>query len=218
MLIVLPSQLATMRASLGHARALIITCGSKKKSKPTTSAQTPKTSLKYRVERGGLTLEHIPASLANRTPSVALAYTYLGDAVWELYARQHMILKRLKDDDAKQKPGVAIRPQDGVSKGWCSASAMHAHLSRLLERNVLKDEELAVLKWGRDFGHESRPGHKGEEHRDASALEALVAYLYLFDSERLHEVLSECGMTFCSKPLNGLGGIETAVMEAMDSL
>jgi len=185
---------------------------------PSSSAQTSKATMKYKTERGGLTLENIPPSLVNRTPSVALAYTYLGDAVWELYARQHMILKRLKDDDKKPKPGVAIRPQDGVSKGWCSASAMHAHLNRLLERNVLKDEELAVLKWGRDFGHESRPGHRGEEHKDASALEALVAYLYLFDSERLHEVLGECGMTFCSKPLSGLAGIEAAVMEAMDSL
>jgi len=55
---------------------------------------------------------------------------------------------------------------------------------------------LAILKWGADYGHESRARHSGLEHRDASALEALVAYLYLFDGERLMEVLEALGMTF----------------------
>ena len=95
---------------------------------------------------------------------------------------------------------------------------MHAHLGRLLEQDFLNDDELAVLKWGRDFGHESRAGHKGDVHRDASALEALVAYLYLFDNERLHQVLAACGMTICGKPLSGLTGVDDAVVEAMDAL
>jgi len=55
-------------------------------------------------------------------------------------------------------------------------------------------------------------------HRDASALEALVAYLYLFESDRLNEVLELCGMTFCGKPLNGLVGIADATLETMDAL
>ena len=64
------------------------------------------------------------------------------------------------------------------------------HLEKLLslERGqFLTEEELAILKWGADYGHESRRRHSGVEHRDASALEALVAYLYLFDGTRLTE-------------------------------
>jgi len=45
-----------------------------------------------------------------------------------------------------------------------------------------------------------------------------VAYLYLFESDRLHEVLELCGMTFCGKPLNGLVGIADATLETMDAL
>ncbi len=205
-----------------HVRSLVVTCGNagKKKASAASKLQSAasKKSLAYRVSRGGLTLEKIPQPLVERSPSVALAFTYLGDAVWELYARQHMILKRVTSSESASTSGRAIRPQDGVSKGWCSAKAMHAHLNRLLEQDLLTDQELAVLKWGRDFGHESRSGHKGDVHRDARALEALVAYLYLFESDRLHEVLELCGMTFCGKPLNGLVGIADATLETMDAL
>jgi len=198
-------------------RSLAVRCGAsaKKKHTKTASKQSP---LAKPVARGGTTLEKLPRVLVERSPSVALAYTYLGDAVWELYARQHMILKRVNAVERSTDEGRAIRPQEGVSKGWCSGKAMHAHLTRLLERKLLTDEEMAILKWGRDFGHESRAGHKGDEQRDASALEALVAYLYLFDAERLHEVLTACGMTICGKPLSGVSGVADAVVEAMDSL
>ena len=63
-----------------------------------------------------------------------------------------------------------------------AAKAMHAHLNRLLEKDFMTDEELAVLKWGRDFGHESRSGHKGDIHRDASALEALAWRIYIYST------------------------------------
>ena len=201
------------------ARVLLdVRCGNSGKKKKTAPAPASKKTLSYRSGRGGLTLEKIPQPLVDRSPSVALAFTYLGDAVWELYARQHMILKRVTSSETASASGRAIRPQDGVSKGWCNAKAMHAHLNRLLEKDFMTDEELAVLKWGRDFGHESRSGHKGDIHRDASALEALVAYLYLFDNNRLHELLEATGMTFCGKPLSGLMGVQDTVLEAMDLL
>ena len=59
---------------------------------------------------------------------------------------------------------------------------------RLVEGGALAGEELDILRWGRDYGHESRAGHKSKSHREASALEALVAYWYLHDPDRLHEV------------------------------
>lgn len=197
---------------MSRALSVVLASSSRKTNKLSSSTK------RATIDRAGATLTKLPSSLVDRSPSVALAYTYLGDAVWELYARQHMILKRVKSSEGASGSGRAIRPQEGVSKGWCSAKAMHAHLGRLLEQDFLNDDELAVLKWGRDFGHESRAGHKGDVHRDASALEALVAYLYLFDNERLHQVLAACGMTICGKPLSGLTGVDDAVVEAMDAL
>ena len=207
---------------LALSTPFVVRCGSKKtkgsasRANSGSSASTSRVLQKFRKE--AVTLESIPKPLVDRSPSVALAFTFLGDAVWELYARQHMILKRVRSEEMSNGSGKAIRPQDGVSKGWCSAKAMCGHLNRLIEMDVLTHEELAVLKWGRDFGHESRPGHKGDVHRDASALEALVAWLYLFDIDRLHQVLDACGMTICGQPLQGLVGVSDAVLEAMEPL
>jgi hypothetical protein len=85
---------------------------------------------------------------------------------------------------------------------------------------VLSPEELSVLKWGRDFGHESRSGHKSQAHKEASALEALVAFWYLFDPERLHFVLETLGMTVCGRPLRALraSAVRDAASGAMDAL
>ena len=146
----------------------------------------------------------IPAPLVTRNPNVALAYTYLGDAVWEVYARQHMICRRAKDAAKSGSSSFTIRPQEATKRGWCSATAMNGHLNRLLCEGALTDEELSILKWGRDYGHESRSGHGKQEHVNASGLEALVAYWYLFDPVRMHQVFSLLGMTICTRPLRDL--------------
>ena len=162
----------------------------------------------------------LPAPLLDRGPAVALAYTFLGDAVWELYARQHMILRRAAEVTKGGTKGVAMRPQEATKRGWCSSVAMHGHLVRLLEGGALADEELDILRWGRDYGHESRAGHKSKSHREASALEALVAYWYLHDPDRLHEVFETLGMTVCAAPLRGLrsDAVEAAAVAAMNGL
>ena len=97
---------------------------------------------------------------------------------------------------------------------------MHGHLVRLVEGGALADEELDILRWGRDYGHESRAGHKSKSHREASALEALVAYWYLHDPDRLHEVFETLGMTVCAAPLRGLrsDSVDAAAVAAMNGL
>lgn len=173
-----------------------------------------------RVENSDEGLAPLPQALRDRGPAVALAYTYLGDAVWEVYSRQHMILRKATEHAKAGTKNVALRPMEATKRGWCSSVAMHGHLMRLVDGDVLSSEELAILKWGRDFGHESRSGHKSEAHREASALEALVAFWYLFDSERLHFVLETLGMTVCGRPLRELSAtaVADAASNAMDAL
>ena len=115
---------------------------------------------------------------------------------------------------------MTMRPQEATKRGWCSSVAMHGHLVRLVEGGALADEELDILRWGRDYGHESRAGHKSKSHREASALEALVAYWYLHDPDRLHEVFETLGMTVCAAPLRGLrsDSVDAAAVAAMNGL
>lgn len=217
----------------GRGGVFVVRAGSKKsaskrkagKAKP-GNLSSKNVTLAGRLKAVGATAEGfapLPAPLVDRGPAVALAYTYLGDAVWELYARQHMILRRATEAAQAARAGtkgVAMRPQEATKRGWCSSIAMHGHLARLLDGDAFTAEEIAILKWGRDYGHESRSGHKKEEHREASALEALVAYWYLFDQQRLHHVLSLLGMTLCGQPLGGLAAkrVRAAAMGAMESL
>ena len=174
----------------------------------------------HRVESSDEGLAPLPQALRDRGPAVALAYTYLGDAVWEVYSRQHMILRKATEHAKAGTKNVALRPMEATKRGWCSSVAMHGHLMRLVDGDVLSPEELSVLKWGRDFGHESRSGHKSQAHKEASALEALVAFWYLFDPERLHFVLETLGMTVCGRPLRALraSAVRDAASGAMDAL
>ena len=113
-----------------------------------------------------------PPIILDRHPCVGVALSYFGDAVFELFAREHMLLRVTTE---KRKSETKIRrPQRAVTDGWTSSSAMKFHLNKLLQSNALTDEELEILRWGRTYGHESRAGHNNETHRDASSFEALV--------------------------------------------
>jgi len=211
-----PRAFSTFSASSSSSlKVLTIQCGNKSTNKSNNKRRKPPQhkGLDAHILKNTkieATAKSIPKLLQNRDASVALCFTYLGDAVWELFARQHLVLRRC-DKSERENPAnragsrsggasvKTLRPQRAAQDGWCSAVAMHSHLEKLLslERGTfLTEEELAILKWGADYGHESRARHSGLEHRDASALEALVAYLYLFDGERLMEVLEALGMTF----------------------
>jgi len=202
-------------SSSSSLKVLTIQCGNKSTNKSNNKRRKPPQhkGLDAHILKNTkieATAKSIPKLLQNRDASVALCFTYLGDAVWELFARQHLVLRRC-DKSERENPAnragsrsggaslKTLRPQRAAQDGWCSAVAMHSHLEKLLsleQGTFLTEEELAILKWGADYGHESRARHSGLEHRDASALEALVAYLYLFDGERLMEVLEALGMTF----------------------
>ena len=211
-----PRAFSTFSASSSSSlKVLTIQCGNKSTNKSNNKRRKPPQHKGldahiFKNTKIEATAKSIPKLLQNRDASVALCFTYLGDAVWELFARQHLVLRRC-DKSERENPAnragsrsggasvKTLRPQRAAQDGWCSAVAMHSHLEKLLsleQGTFLTEEELAILKWGADYGHESRARHSGLEHRDASALEALVAYLYLFDGERLMEVLEALGMTF----------------------
>ena len=87
--------------------------------------------------------KNVPMLLQNRDASVALCFTYLGDAVWELFARQHLVLRRCEKSEKENpnaggrsrsgRPPAAVktlRPQRAAQDGWCSASGRRHLLLR----------------------------------------------------------------------------------------
>lgn len=111
----------------------------------------------------------------------ALALAYVGDAVYELAVRAHLVnsgisrVNRLHDEAVK----------------YVQAKAQ-AKLVRELEGR-LTAEETAVIRRGRNAKSPHTPRSTGViDYRQSTAFECLIGYLYLKgDKDRLEEILTQ---------------------------
>ena len=109
----------------------------------------------------------------------ALALAYIGDAVYELYIRQHLLAETNHKTHHLHKRSIS----------YVSAKAQSAFLERWLP--LLTPEDLDVVKRGRNANSGTVP--KNVEllvYRRATGFESLVGYLYVdrrFD--RLNELM-----------------------------
>lgn len=98
----------------------------------------------------------------------ARAVAYLGDAVFELYAREYLV-KRGYSDAARL---------NSEAKKLVSASAQAQIAKVLIE--LLTEEEVAFYKKGRNLGHsQTSKNISPTEYRVATGLETLFGELYL---------------------------------------
>lgn len=112
-----------------------------------------------------------------------LALAYLGDAVYEIYIRKHLINKGIVKVNELQKEAIK----------FVSASGQALYLKKLIALNFFDQEELDIINRGRN--------HKGNRHpkgcyiityKYATALEALIGYLYLENKiDRINKIMKE---------------------------
>lgn len=110
----------------------------------------------------------------------ALVLAYVGDAVFELAVRSHLVASGL----------VKVRRLHDTAVRYVSAGAQ-ARILRALEGR-LTEEEAAVARRGRNARSPHAPrGADVLEYRLSTALESLVGYLYLKgDNARLAEIMT----------------------------
>ena len=108
-----------------------------------------------------------------------LSLAYIGDAVYELYVRTHI----MKDENLPVNK--LHKTATGYVKAKAQSDAIHNIESRLTE------QEIAVFKRGRNaHSHTSAKNAEIVDYRHATGFEALIGYLYMSDNkERLYEVL-----------------------------
>jgi len=118
-----------------------------------------------------------PILSMNHSP---LALAYVGDAVYELYIRVHLV----------QREGIS-RDLQNASSALARASAQSRILGVLEPQ--LTDEELAIVKRGRNAGSGRTPKRAAMiDYRRATGLECLFGYLLLNGrDERLLELLDK---------------------------
>ena len=120
----------------------------------------------------------LPPARVNAMSSLALAH--IGDAVFELLVRLHLAEEGRETSENLHLASVAM----------VKASAQAEDMRRILP--ALSGEELAVYHRGRNAHVHSVPKHaKVGDYHEATALEALLGYLYLLGrTERVNTLFS----------------------------
>lgn len=113
----------------------------------------------------------------------SLAIAYMGDAVYEIYVRRHLLAKGEVKPNQLQKKAVS----------YVSAKAQSAIIHFFLDKNELTEEELSVVRRGRNAKSHTVPKNTDvQTYRYSTAFEALIGYLFLAQNfERLEELIEK---------------------------
>ncbi|HSP20819.1 MAG TPA: Mini-ribonuclease 3 [Planococcus sp. (in: firmicutes)] len=110
-----------------------------------------------------------------------LALAYMGDAVYEQAVREHLLRS------GRVKPNTLHRQ----ATTFVSAKAQAMVLKRLTEEGFLTEEELAIMRRGRNAKSGSVPKNTDvQTYNFSTAFEAVLGWLYLKErQERTNEVI-----------------------------
>lgn len=109
-----------------------------------------------------------------------LTLAYVGDAIYELYIRTHLIASGYVKPDILHQKAVQ----------FVSANAQATIVHKWLDNDVLTQEEEAIVRRGRNAKSISTPKNMSvQAYRYATGLEALFGYHYLQENkERLDKL------------------------------
>lgn len=117
----------------------------------------------------------------------SLALAYMGDAVYEVYVREHLI------ESGQVKPNQLH--QQAVN--FVSAKAQADIILTWLDAGYLSEEEMRVVYRGRNAKSGSVPKNTNiQTYRYSTAFEALIGYHYLLKNEERLEELLTTSMTY----------------------
>ena len=110
-----------------------------------------------------------------------LVLAYLGDGVFEVYVREHLIVERgISKPDLLQKEAIL----------YVSAKAQSEFMKEAILNNWVSEEEIAIYKRGRNA--KSTRVMKNTSvvvHNQSSGFEALIGHLYMKkQDERISEL------------------------------
>lgn len=109
-----------------------------------------------------------------------ITLAYIGDAIYEVYIRDNLIRKGIVKVEELQKH--AIR--------YVSAKGQKEILTKLMDKRVLTEEEIDIVKRGRNNKRTNHPKNTDIiTYKQATGFEALIGYLYLEKKyDRLKEI------------------------------
>ncbi|WP_120666514.1 Mini-ribonuclease 3 [Caldibacillus debilis] len=110
----------------------------------------------------------------------SLALAYMGDAVFEIYVRHHLLQKGIVKPNRLQKEAVK----------YVSAKAQSQAVRQFLEQDLLTEEERDIVRRGRNAKSHTVPKNVDYyTYRQSTGFEALLGYHYLEGNFRRLEEL-----------------------------
>ena len=110
-----------------------------------------------------------------------ITLAYLGDAVYEVYIREHLIKSGIAKVEMLQKEAVK----------YVSAKSQDKILKFLTNNNLLMENELDIVKRGRNYNRTSHPKNTDIlTYKNSTGFETLIGYLYLEDKDRLNQIIN----------------------------
>lgn len=117
----------------------------------------------------------------------AASLAYLGDCIYELYARRHFFFPPLSINEYNKRVMDVVK---------CESQDLL--LNKLLGEDFLTEEERDILRWGRNIVSSKTRTRKRAGiavYNRASSLETLIGYLYLTNFKRLEQLMFQLGFT-----------------------
>ena len=102
-------------------------------------------------------------------------YAHIGDAVFELFIRENVILYTVKQNTMHK-----------LTTKFVNASSQAEILSKI--EDFFTPEELEIIRMGHNLPITSNKRNNQKIHRIATSFEVIIGYLYLNDRERLNEL------------------------------
>ena len=108
---------------------------------------------------------------------------YLGDSVYEYKVREYLVRNIVGDSNKLQKEALK----------YVSAVRQAEYLEKILDKNLLTEEELYTVGRARNYKTNSKPKHTDiKTYKKATALEALFGMLYLENNhDRINKIIKE---------------------------
>ena len=111
-----------------------------------------------------------------------IALAYLGDAIYEVYIRESLLKRGIVKVDELQKHATK----------YVSAKGQTKILTDLIDNNLLTEEEIDIVKRGRNNKRTNHPKNTDIiTYKLSTGFETLIGYLYLSDkNDRLKEIFN----------------------------
>lgn len=111
----------------------------------------------------------------------SLVLAYLGDAVYEVYIRKHLINKGICKVNELQKESI----------NYVSASAQSNYLDKLIENNFLSEKEINIVKRARNHKSHGSKSSSIIAYKKSTGLEALIGYLEINgNTKRIEQIIN----------------------------